>query len=148
VALSPLFLDTAYVHGLLNTRDQHHALALEWESRLTRDTRRLVTTEYVLFEIGDALSTIRFRNQGVLVIDALRNSPFVEVVPATSSLLEKALALYRSRPDKDWGLTDCASFVVMTEKGLVEALTSDDHFRQAGFRPLLVEEVDGSGGQG
>src|SRR5262249_27233581 len=85
VALSPLFLDTAYVHGLLNTRDRYHALALAWESRLTRDKRSLVTTEYVLFEIGDALSTIRFRNQVALVTDALRKSPFVEIVPATSS---------------------------------------------------------------
>jgi predicted nucleic acid-binding protein len=46
--------------------------------------------------------------------------------------------LYRKHADKEWGLTDCLSFVVMTRRGLTEALTADEHFRQAGFRPLLT----------
>src|SRR5262245_60255789 len=65
----------------------------------------------------------------------------VEIVPASSQLFPAALALYRSRADKDWGLTDCASFVVMSERGLAEALTTDEHFRQAGYRVLLLEST-------
>lgn len=41
------------------------------------------------------------------------------------------------RPDKDWGLTDCISFAVMTQEGITQALTSDRHFEQAGFTKLL-----------
>lgn len=55
-------------------------------------------------------------------------------------LIERAFALYRARPDKEWGLTDCVSFVVMNDGGLTEALTSDEHFRQAGFNALLHSE--------
>jgi predicted nucleic acid-binding protein len=51
-----------------------------------------------------------------------------------------ALELYRGRSDKDWGMTDCASFVVMAENGISDALTADQHFKQAGFRPLMLEE--------
>jgi hypothetical protein len=51
--------------------------------------------------------------------------------------MERGLDLYRSRPDKDWPLTDCISFVVMAQRGITEALTGDHHFRQAGFTPLL-----------
>jgi uncharacterized protein len=52
--------------------------------------------------------------------------------------------IYNSRSDKDWGLTDCTSFVVMSERNLTEALTTDSHFQQAGFRALLIEgEVNG-----
>jgi predicted nucleic acid-binding protein len=61
------------------------------------------------------------------------------VYPITEALLQQALALYRARPDKDWGLTDCASFVLMRQEGLTEALTADIHFRQAGFTALLLE---------
>jgi hypothetical protein len=43
----------------------------------------------------------------------------------------------RSRPDKDWSLTDCISFVVMTEAGMKEALTGDHNVEQAGFAALL-----------
>jgi hypothetical protein len=61
----------------------------------------------------------------------------VEVVPMTSDLYGQAFDLFRNRPDKEWGLTDCASFVVMRARGMTDALTSDDHFEQAGFQALL-----------
>ena len=135
----PIFLDTAYINALVNTRDQWHDAAAQWERKLATDRRRLVTTEFVLVEIADGLAAVRFRGQAIQVIATLQASPLVEIIPASSRLFTAALELYRSRGDKDWGLTDCASFVVMGEHGLSEALTTDDHFRQAGFRILLLE---------
>ena len=52
----------------------------------------------------------------------------------------KALQCYKMRTDKEWGITDCISFVVMEEYGLTEALTADKHFRQAGFKALLLQD--------
>ena len=63
----------------------------------------------------------------------------MRVVSVDTSLLLRALELYRTRPDKTWGLTDCISFVVMQDHGLTDAVTPDTHFQQAGFRVLLVE---------
>jgi predicted nucleic acid-binding protein len=45
--------------------------------------------------------------------------------------------LYRERPDKEWALTDCVSFIVMEDRGISEALTTDEHFHQAGFQALM-----------
>ena len=59
------------------------------------------------------------------------------IVPLTNDLYAQALILYRSRIDKEWGLVDCLSFVVMRERMLTEALTADQHFEQAGFQALL-----------
>jgi len=137
----PVFLDTAYVNARINTRDQWHEAAVRWERKLARDRRRLITTEFVLVEIADGLAAVRFRVQAAQVIAALQASALVEVIPASSELFTAALELYRSRPDKDWGLTDCASFTAMRERALSEALTTDEHFRQAGFRALLLEET-------
>lgn len=139
----PLFLDTAYVYARINTRDQWHAAAVRWEQRLVGERRPLVTTEFVLIEIADGLAAVRFRMQAVNAIAALRQSPLVEIIPASSELFVAALGLYRTRVDKDWGLTDCASFVVMRERGIAGALTTDEHYRQAGFRPLLLEDPSG-----
>jgi hypothetical protein len=49
----------------------------------------------------------------------------------------RACGWLRDRPDKDWSLTDCISFVVMEDENIKEALTADHHFEQAGFVALL-----------
>jgi predicted nucleic acid-binding protein len=64
----------------------------------------------------------------------------IEVVPVSRALYERAFALYRGRNDKDWGMTDCVSFVVMEDRGIRQALTADDHFRQAGYQALLLRD--------
>jgi len=135
----PFYLDTSYVVALVNADDQWHEVAVRWEARLTPGQRRFVTTEFVLAEIGDGLAAVRRRRFAVRIIDLLLAEPRVEVVPASSALFAASFALYRARPDQGWGLTDCASFVVMRERGLAAALTADHHFRQAGFRALLIE---------
>ena len=137
----PVFLDTAYVNARINTRDQWHEAAVRWERNLAAERRQLITTQFVLVEIADGLAAVRFRLQAAQVIAALQTSALVEIIPASSDLFTAAFELYRSRPDKDWGLTDCASFVVMRGRALSEALTTDEHFRQAGFRALLLEDT-------
>ena len=135
-----LFLDTAYIFARINPRDQWHERAVFWQQRIERENRFLVVTEFILAEIADGLSAVKFRREAAQIIRTLQNSVLVEVVPATSELYLQGLELYEQRQDKDWGLTDCVSFVVMTDKGLTDALTGDDHFRQAGFNALLSSE--------
>ena len=137
--LTPVFLDTAYVYALVNTRDQWHPQAVTWQQRLAGERRTILTTELILVEIADGLAAVKFRTQAAQVLATLRSSSLVEIVPFNSELLSDALDLYRQRQDKDWGLTDCASFVIMRERGLHEALTVDEHYEQAGFRALLRE---------
>ena len=61
----------------------------------------------------------------------------LKVVPQTDAQFAAALTLYAQRPDKEWGITDCASFLTMQERGITEALAYNDYFYQAGFIPLL-----------
>jgi len=135
-----LFLYTAHLAALVNARDQWHAVARRWEQRLQRDRRKLVTTELVLYELANALATLRYRGHAVTTIHAIQRSPVIEVVPASPELWSAAFELYQRHDDKEWGLTDCASFVVTRERGIWSALTSDEHFIQAGFRALLRED--------
>lgn len=67
----------------------------------------------------------------------LRAATWVDVVHIDSAIDSAAWALWMSRPDKNWSLVDCASFIVMQSQGLTEALTTDHHFEQAGFTRLL-----------
>ncbi len=132
------FLDASFAIALAAPRDQHHARAVELSERLERTGSRLVTTRAVLLEIGNALAKRRFRADGVALLNSLEHDPSVSVVSLTEDLYQEAVSLYRRHSDKEWGLTDCVSFVVMRNRQLTEALTANEHFRQAGFRPLLL----------
>ncbi len=134
-----VFLDTAYAIALSSPTDQFHARALELAEQLEAFGTRLVTTRAVLLEIGNALSKQHYRQAAVQLLDALEADPTVDMVPMSEPLYARAMQLYRARPDKEWGLTDCVSFLVMEDRGLTEALTTDEHFQQAGFRALLRE---------
>ena len=133
--MTPLLIDSAYVIALVNRRDQYHLHA----KRLAHQYRNtpLVVTEGVLLEIGNSLAG-RFRNQAAQVIGEFIHSSQVEIVYTSPQLLIAAIDLYKQMSDKEWGLVDCLSFVVMRERGLTDALTSDHHFVQAGFSALFA----------
>jgi uncharacterized protein len=67
----------------------------------------------------------------------LPGMPDITIIASQRELLAAGFSLYSQRPDKDWSLTDCISFVVMQREGITEALTGDHHFEQAGFSILL-----------
>ncbi len=132
-----LFIDTAFVQALFNAADQLHQRAVDWAPHLDR-VAELWTTEAVLIEIGNALSATN-RVGAVEFIEQVYRIPKMRVVSVDTILLNRAATLYRDRSDKQWGLTDCISFVVMSDNQLVDALTSDHHFVQAGFNALLQQ---------
>src|SRR5439155_12462168 len=118
------------------TSDQYTLRALFPATQPETNDRPLITTPAVLIEIGNALAKQRYRAAAVQLLNALHADASVEIIALTDDLYFEAFALYQSRTDKDWGLTDCISFVVMTQRRLTDALTSDQHFEQAGFRAL------------
>ncbi|MEI2421297.1 VapC toxin family PIN domain ribonuclease, partial [Arthrospira platensis SPKY2] len=77
------------------------------------------------------------RHKTIQFVESLHNSPYVEIVHVNTALDAEAWNLLAARPDKNWSLADCASFVVMRHMSIQKALTSDHHFTQAGFVPLL-----------
>ena len=130
------FVDSGFWLALVNRGDELHERA----RRLNEWVRPpLVTTEAVLVELGNTLSRLRWRALAVRLLEEIRTSPDSEIIPVTTELLQRAIARFASRMDKEWGLTDSISFVVMEERGIEEALAYDQHFVQAGFRALLRE---------
>ena len=131
--MSAVFADTFFYLALLNSGDPLHQRAVE-ESKVNRG---IVTTEFVLLELGNACARAEDHADFLALVEGMRGSRRVEVVPLESRLLNEGLELMAQRSDKDWSLTDCISFVVMEARGLRRALTGDHHFEQAGFQALL-----------
>ena len=138
--VAELFLDASYYAiALASATDQYHERAVELAQRIETGDRRLVTSRAVVLEIGNALSKLRYRAAAFALLDAIERDPNLEIVPLSEELYRRSLELYRQHQEKEWGLTDCVSFAVMRERSIIDALTADDHFRQAGFRILLAE---------
>lgn len=135
--MTETFVDAAAWIALLNLRDSLHDKAKLKFHRLRNDNSRLVTTEYVLLELANTLSSPDFRGKVSVMITGLLESEDVEIIPGDSDLFLAGFDLYNSRPDKGWSLVDCASFVVMQRRKITDAFTSDRHFEQAGFTKLL-----------
>ena len=129
-----VFADTFALIAWLNPRDNAHPLVASY---LDDFTGRLVTTEWVLIELADALSAPDARSTVVSFLAAVRADPLFEVLGYVPSVYDAGFDLFAKRPDKAWSLTDCISFGVMAQRGLGEALTADHHFEQAGFRAVF-----------
>jgi len=128
------FADSFYFIALLSPRDRAHDRAIELGRCVSG---HFVTTDAVLLEVADALCAPKDRRATATYLRSLWSHPRMKVYPVDRPLLERGLAFYESRADKEWSLTDCISFVVMREEGIQDALTADSHFLQAGLRILL-----------
>jgi uncharacterized protein len=134
-----IFADTAGWGHLVDTSQRYHALAATIYRTARQDGQKLVTTNYILAELVALLtSPLRIpRPRQIAFITGIKTSPHVEVIHIDTTLDAQAWDLPTQRPDKTWSLVDCTSFIVMQREGLTEALTTDRHFSQAGFVPLL-----------
>lgn len=132
--MSIVFADTFYWVALANRNDASHQNATEFARR---SSSQLLTTEWVLTEVADGFASARHRYLIQQMRALWRSDHALTIVEANHDLFERGLDMFGIRPDKEWSLTDCISFVVMQEHGLTEALTADHHFEQAGFVRLL-----------
>ena len=132
-----LFADTVYWIALTNSFDQYHTRAIEISEALS--PCRLFTTDLVLIEFLNALADngLHIRAAAVQMVEAIMNNPQVTVVPMNRRTFIRSLGLYKARPDKGYSLTDCSSMLLMRERRLSEALTTDRHFEQEGFVALF-----------
>jgi len=131
--MTAIFADTFFYLALLNEDDPAHERALA----ASKAKRTIVTTEFILLELGNACARADDHADFLALVEGMRATSRISIIPVSSHLLQRGLEFMRSRPDKDWSLTDCISFVVMTEAALEEALTGDHNFEQAGFTALL-----------
>ena len=134
-----MFADTSGWASAVDRRQSFHGRSGNLVKQAHCAGQTIITTNYVLAELASLLTRpLRIpRLLQVQFLADIRASSWVEVVHVDTALDAAAWQLWQSRPDKEWSLVDCASFVVMQQHGLTEALTTDHHFEQAGFIRLL-----------
>ena len=117
-----------------------HQPAIAISQRLAAECRRMLTTSAVLIKVANSLSKVNSRALAWQLMSSIQHSVDLgtaEWIPVDQGLWQRGWKLYFQRPDKEWSLTDCFSFIMMQDYGILEAFTSDHHFEQAGFSRLL-----------
>lgn len=132
--MKPVFADTHFYLAVLNREDDAHFRAVELAEELAAP---LITSAWILTEVGDALALPQQRPVFRSLLESLRMDRDTILVPPTKALFDQGTSLFCERLDQEWSLTDCMSFVIMNSMGLTQALTADHHFEQAGFEVLL-----------
>jgi uncharacterized protein len=127
------FLDTSYLLALELANDQNHEPAIKHWHRFLNNSPRLVTTSFILDEVVTFFNSRGHHAKAVEVGNNLLTSSSIEFIHVEAALLLEAWSYFQRHKDKDYSLTDCISFVVMSRLSLTLALTFDKHFEQAGF---------------
>jgi uncharacterized protein len=132
--MNEVFADTSFFISFLSPRDDHHASASDY---MLNFSGSIVTTVLILAELGNFLSGTPDRRRFSPFARDLRADKRFIMLPGDMTLIDGGILEYSRRPDKKWSFTDCASFMVMRRRKIIEALTADHHFAQAGFVVLL-----------
>ncbi len=128
------FLDTGYVLALELINDQHHEAARShWQQWIIQPIP-LVTTSYIFDEIVTYFNSRGHHQKAIEVGNNLLRSPLVDLIHVDETLLHLGWDYFQQHQDKRYSLTDCISFIVMSQRQITTALTFDQHFSQAGFR--------------
>lgn len=137
--MNEIFADSGYWIAMMNSRDQWNRAALIATDQIRG--RRIITSEMVIVELLNGVARLgeQGRRQAVDMARGLYLNPNVAVIEQSAQQLNAAIERYANRLDQSWSVTDCASFLIMEEMGIAEALAYDVDFVQAGFRALLRE---------
>jgi predicted nucleic acid-binding protein len=135
----PIFIDCSAFYAVLVKRDPAHKQALASFSQLSISKRQLCTTDHV---IAETLTLLRARKNSHVCetfYNIVKSSKELEIKSTTRERFQQTVEFFLKYSDKGYSFTDCLSFIVMHDLKLTEALTTDNHFEQAGFTALLAE---------
>jgi predicted nucleic acid-binding protein len=99
-----IFADTSFYAAWLSPRDALHAKAAQLAAS---NPLTVLTTEFVVVELGNFFSRVSSRSIVTEFIESMREDPDTLIVPVASELLQRGFSLFSLRPDKEWSLTDC-----------------------------------------
>lgn len=132
-----VFVDSAGFLALWDASDEHHARAGRLQKMLTREGRRFVTSDYIVDETATLLLVRHSHSAAADFLDTIERSEALRLEWVGPERFQAAAVLFRRHGDKEWSFTDCVSFGLMRELRIHDAFTTDHHFKQAEFAPLL-----------
>jgi uncharacterized protein len=139
MAAHEVFMDTAGFLALWDAADEHHGRALRLQSELSREKCSFLTTDYIVDETSTLLLVRHSHTAAADFLKTALQSKTLRLEWIDSECFYAAAELFHRHGDKEWSFTDCVSFTLMRDLKIQDAFTTDRHFSQAGFNPLLKD---------
>jgi hypothetical protein len=137
MAAREVFADTSALYAFVDRNDANHVVARDAVARLVVAGRRIVTTDYIIAETINLANARGGAAVAVRVLDLIEQSAGIRIEWIDPDRFDATKTFFRKHADHAYSFTDCTSFVMMRDLRLVDALTTDHHFVEAGFRALL-----------
>lgn len=134
---SPIFVDTSGFYSLFVKNDDQHEKAVKLLQNAAQSKQRFITSDYVLDETATLLHARGLTHLVSQLFDTIFNSQACTIVWMDQENFMKARLFFLKHSDHSWSFTDCTSFILMKNMQISSALTKDQHFKEAGFIPLL-----------
>lgn len=127
----PVFVDASAWVAITNTKDRNHTAAMSVYRRLLQSGVPLITSTWTAYEALTIVKTRLGYSQAERLWQRIQRLSVVDLVTVDERIEAEALELFWKYKDKDWGVVDCASLVVMDEVGCRQAFAFDRHFTEA-----------------
>ena len=137
IVKNKVFIDTSGWLALVNKKDKYHKKAKNVKKEIDEKNYEIYTSNFVIVEIANGLSKIKFKHLAVNLVEKIRGSEDINNITVNNNIFEEAWDLFKDYDDKEWGLTDCTSFIIMENYNIQKNLSNDHHFEQKGFINLL-----------
>jgi uncharacterized protein len=132
-----VFIDTSGFFALLVAEDPAYELAADWFDFQFKNNTMAFTSDQVMAEAATLFKARGYLHMAKDLFAMFEQTNWLKVEWINTERFAASKDFFLHYQDKNYSFTDCTSFVLMEELGLRQALTTDHHFRQAGFVPLL-----------
>ncbi len=134
-----IFVDTAGWACFIDKSQTQHKETAKIFEEIKKENGKFITTSYILAELVALLGSHFHISRSIIInfIENIKKSFYVEIIYIDKNIDDDAWKLLKKYQDKNWSLTDCTSFIVMQQQNITDSLTTDHHFKQAGFITLL-----------
>lgn len=132
-----VFGDTSFFFALAAKRDPAHRPAVAAYEKLLRAGIRVVTTDYVVDETLTLTKARINAPTSLALLDRMERSEAIDLEILDRDRFVASKQYFRKHSDHGYSFTDCTSFVLMDKLEIAAALTTDRHFKEAGFEVLL-----------
>jgi len=131
--MKPFFIDTSGWCALYDKSDANHEAVIPFWNETAKKNGTLYTSDYVIDETLTLLSARIDHAAAAGFGRTILSSKVIKIIPVTKSRWDNAWELFLKYSGKSFSFTDCTSFAIMFELGLIEAFAFDKHFQQIGF---------------